>query len=335
MKKQPLVSIIIPVYNAAQDLYRCLEAVKSSSYPSYEVIVVDDASTDRTAEVARGNGASVLQLPTQSGPAAARNYGAKKAKGDILLFVDSDVLIKQETIALVVKDFSKYPEIGALFGSYDDNPAEENFVSQYKNLLHHFVHQISRTEAVTFWAGCGAVRKKVFYAVGGFDKDKYSRPCIEDIELGYRLKKMGYRILLDKDLQVKHLKKWTLQSLLRADIFHRAIPWAKLMLENQEMASDLNLQVSQKISAGLVGLMVLIFPLSFYFPELMYLIPFLLASVLMINYKLFIFFLKRNGPKFSMLAFVMHLLYFFYSVTTFSLCWLSHKFRTYVKPGQV
>ncbi len=328
MQRQPLVSVIIPVHNAAHDLTHCLEAIKKSSYSSYEIIVVNDGSSDESAEVAFKNGALVHELQSQSGPAAARNFGAEKAKGDILLFVDSDVLIQPETIARVVRDFSKNPHIGALFGSYDDDPAKKNFCSQYMNLRHHFVHQISGTEAVTFWAGCGAVRKNMFFSVGGFDNNKYSRPSIEDIEMGYRFKKMGYRILLDKELQVKHLKKWTLKSLLRTDIFHRAIPWAQLMLENQEIAGDLNLKLSQKISTGLLGLAIILFALSFYFTELIYLIPLFVVGILVLNYKLFDFFLRRNGFKFTLLAFGMYLLYFFYSGATFSLCWLSHKFRT-------
>jgi glycosyltransferase involved in cell wall biosynthesis len=329
VKRQPLVSVIIPVYNDAQHLSQCLAALKQSSYPSYEVIVVDDGSTDGSAEAAQGNnGVLVLQLKSQSGPAAARNYGAEKANGDIFFFVDADILIQQETIARVVRDFSEYPDIAALFGSYDDDPVERNFLSQYKNLLHHFVHQISSAEAVTFWAGCGAVRKGVFRAAGGFNESKYRKPCIEDIELGYRLRKMGYRILLDKDLQVKHLKKWKLKSLLRADIFYRAIPWTKLILESKGMISDLNLQVSQKVSTGLLGLSIAIFPLSFLIPELTYLMLCLLASILAINHKLFNFFLRRRGLRFTLLAFGMYLFYYLYSGASYTSYWLFYKIRT-------
>lgn len=331
MERQPFVSIIIPVYNANQYLDRCLSAIKACSYSAYEIIVVDDGSTDDSAEIARKKGAIVLELLNQSGPAAARNYGAHKARGHILFFVDSDVLVQRGTVARVVSDFQENPNVSAVFGSYDDSPAENNFLSQYKNLFHHFVHQQSSSEAVTFWAGCGAVRKEVFCAAGGFDEKKYSRPCIEDIELGYRLRKMGYGILLDKDLQVKHLKKWTLKSLLRADIFYRAIPWTKLILERREMISDLNLQASQRISAGLVGLLVATLLLSFLIPELSYFILFFLASIIILNHKLFNFFLKLKGFKFTLLAFPMQLLYYFYSGVTFTFCWIQHNITSATK----
>ena len=94
----------------------------------------------------------------------------------------------------------------AVFGSYDDAPAAAGLVARYKNLYHHYVHQRSGASAQSFWAGCGAVRRSAFLAVGGFDEERYPRPSIEDIELGYRLTDAGYRIRFRPDLMVKHLK---------------------------------------------------------------------------------------------------------------------------------
>ncbi|MBN1832533.1 MAG: glycosyltransferase family 2 protein [Deltaproteobacteria bacterium] len=321
------ISIIIPVHNGSRYLEKCLSSIKRSSYGPYETIVVDDGSTDGSAEIAGSHGAIVFKLPHQSGPAAARNFGSKQAKGNILFFVDSDIVIRKETVARVVDGFDKNPDVVAIFGSYDESPEEQDFFSQFKNLQHHYVHQSSRAEAVTFWAGCGAIRKEIFDRIGGFDEERYSRPCIEDIELGFRLKRMGYRILLDKELQVKHLKKWTLRSLLRSDILDRAIPWSKLILESREKVSDLNLQPSQKVSTLLVGLAVVISLPAIYTPKLILVVLFLLASILMINYRLFMFLLRRKGPVFSFLAFVMYLLYYFYSGVTYASCWLAHKLR--------
>jgi len=326
MEEQLKVSIIIPVYNGARFLKQCLAAVKKSSYSCYEIIVVDDGSTDESADMACQEGALVFQLPRRSGPAAARNYGATKANGDILLFIDSDVLIKRNTVARVVSDFQKHPDIAAVFGSYDDNPAEKNFLSQYKNLVHHFVHQHSKAEAVTFWAGCGAIRKATLHAVGGFAEKKYTRPGIEDIELGYRLRNMGCRILLDKELQVKHLKEWRLKSLLHTDIFSRAVPWTKLILENRMMINDLNLQTSHKISAVLLGLSLIVLPFSIFKAPLLFIIPFLLGIILLLNYKLFCFLLRLRGLKFAALSFPLHLFYYFYSGVVFVLCWCNHMF---------
>lgn len=318
---KPSVSVIVPVYNASRFLSRCLDALIASDYEAFEIIVVDDGSTDNSIEISRTKGVTLLQMPRQSGPAAARNLGAGTARGEILLFVDSDVVVQRATLGRVAYDFGQTPEVAAVFGSYDDDPAEKNFLSQYKNLQHHFVHQQSNSEAVTFWAGCGAVRREVFMAVGGFDPDRYSRPSIEDIELGYRLRRHGYRILLDKHVQAKHLKKWNLGSWLRADILCRAVPWSELILENRGMVNDLNLRTADRVSAALVGLAVAMLLLSMLWPRLLWIALPALTIVFLLNSEIYGFFFRRRGVAFLILAFPTHLLYYLYSGLTFLFCW--------------
>lgn len=244
------VSVIIPVFNSPAYLGRCLEAVLASAYVGYECIVVDDGSTDDTRAVARRFPVKLIVSPGGPyGPAYARNRGAEAARGDILLFVDADVIITPDTIRKVVETMAGRPQLAAVFGSYDDSPDGQEFLSQYKNLFHHFVHQQANEGAATFWAGCGAVRREVFLALGGFDVQRYSRPCIEDIELGYRLRAAGHQIALNKQIQVKHLKHWTLRGIVRSDTIDRGIPWALLILQHRTLPNDLNLRVSQRASA--------------------------------------------------------------------------------------
>lgn len=326
MNCNPIVSIIIPAHNASQYLDRCLRAVAKSTYSSFELIVVDDGSIDDTAEIGRKNGALVLKMQRQAGPAAARSSGARNATGEILFFIDADVLIKPDTVERVVADLTTSENVSAVFGTYDDSPAAKNFISQYKNLQHHFVHQHSSQEASTFWAGCGAIRRDVFHRVGGFDQHRYEKPSIEDIELGYRMKKMGYRILLDKDLQVKHLKQWNLLSLLRADILYRAIPWSELIIKSGDMINDLNLQFSAKISAILIALSVGLLPVVLFKPQLIYLISIFLVIIIILNYKFYKFLSNRNGILFSVSTFPLHLLYYFYSGLIFAMCQVMHIF---------
>jgi glycosyltransferase involved in cell wall biosynthesis len=321
MEEQPFISIIVPAYNACRHLDRCLDALLASSYTSREIILVDDGSTDDTAETARAKGVTVLERTLQAGPGAARNEGALQAKGEILFFVDADVLVTEGTVALVAKRFTEDPGLDALFGSYDDNPSEGSFPSQYKNLSHHYVHQQSSEEAVTFWAGCGAVRKEVFDRVAGFDQESYARPSIEDIELGYRMKKMGCKILLDKALQVKHLKRWTLLSLLRADILHRAVPWSMLMLKTDQIGGDLNLRTRSKASACLVGLLFIVLGLAVFRGECLYVAALLAVILVALNLDFYRFMFRKRGFVFTVLSFFMHMLYYFYSGLTFVLCW--------------
>lgn len=323
-----VISIIVPVYNGAKFVDRCLEALTQPTNQAYELIVVDDCSTDQTVNIASQRGAKVFSLPQQSGPGVARNVGAEKATGEILFFVDADVVVEPGALDRLADDFKENPDAAAVFGSYDAEPAEQNFVSQYKNLFHHFVHQHSNTEAVSFWAGCGAVRRDVFLSVGGFDGRRYARPAIEDIELGYRIRRMGHRIRLDKQLRGKHLKEWTLKSMLSADIFARAIPWSMLILESKSLVNDLNLRTGERFSAALAGLTVTLIPISIFKPQMLLFIPLLLLTIVLLNHRLYRFFFYSRGLVFTIRAFPLHFLYYLYSGLTFVLCWCGTLFRT-------
>lgn len=248
------ISVIIPVYNAEDYLRECLTALARSSEPAFEIIVVDDGSTDGSVTVAREFGAKVLSTEGRTGPAFARNIGSKSAKGGILFFVDSDVCVQEDTLAKIDGEFARNPDVDAVMGSYDDWPSARNFMSQYRNLMHHYVHQKSRREAVTFWAGCGAIRRTIFLEFGGFD-EAYRSPAIEDIELGYRLSGAGRKLVLCSDIQVKHMKRWGVGSVLKTDFFYRALPWSELTFRSGSMPNDLNLQISQRISVVLGGLL--------------------------------------------------------------------------------
>jgi GT2 family glycosyltransferase len=252
----PVITVIVPVYNSREYLSHCLGALAASTEP-HECIVVDDGSTDGSAEVARQFGATVLATGERSGPAYGRNLGAAFAKGDVLLFLDSDVCARPDTVARVRAAFDEDRELAALMGSYDDSPEAQDFLSQYKNLMHHFVHQNASREACTFWAGCGAIRREIFLRLQGF-KESYRRPAVEDIEFGYRLHLHRMKIMLDPSLQVKHLKKWTFWTLVKSEILDRGIPWTELIFRDGHLPNDLNLHISQRISVALTFLLVLV-----------------------------------------------------------------------------
>ena len=317
------ISVIMPVYNGARFLEKSLGALCCSDYKNFNIIVVDDGSTDNSADMASAKGALVIRSESrQSGPAAARNLAAKVAQGDIILFVDADVVVKSDTISKIAVAFQNDSGLSALFGSYDDTPAESNFLSQYKNLQHHFVHQSSNREASTFWAGLGAIRRDVFLSVGGFDCDQFREPSIEDIELGVRLRQAGHRILLDKEIQVTHLKKWQAISLLRTEIFCRALPWSKLILTRQGMINDMNLKTSDRLSALLIALVLFIAPFTFWKPILLAVAGAAILAVVFLNRDIFSFYYRSRGIVFAVLTFPWLVAYFIYSGASFGFCWI-------------
>jgi GT2 family glycosyltransferase len=168
---------------------------------------------------------------------------------ELLVFVDSDVAVHPDAFVRIRQIFAQNPEVAAVFGSYDDDPAEPDLVSGFRNLLHHHVHTQAAGRASTFWAGLGAIRAEAFEEVGGFDERRYPSPSIEDIELGTRLHARGYSVLLDPGIQGKHLKRWTLASMIRTDFSSRGIPWAELVLARESDAGALNLGLRHRLSA--------------------------------------------------------------------------------------
>lgn len=328
------VSVIIPVHKITKAFSLCVDSVLKSLKSNDEVIVISDGLSVNAFEFLSGRDRiKVLASKKVKGPAAARNFGANNAKGSILLFIDSDVTIQPDTIQKVTSVFSNEKEVAAIIGSYDDEPADTNFISQYKNLLHHYVHQTSNENASTFWGACGAVRKDVFLSLGGYNED-YVKPSIEDIEFGYRLINAGYKIRLCKKVQVKHYKKWTFSLLLKTDFLHRALPWTKLMVHHNHFLNDLNLKISSRLSVVLLFLSLIFLVTSFWIED--FSLPAVLAAFLLftMNYSLYSFFKKKRGLFFALRAIPFHWFYFFYSGIAFGIVLLTDLIPQKISPFQ-
>jgi glycosyltransferase involved in cell wall biosynthesis len=312
------LSVIIPVYNGGEKFRRCLLSLKESHSAPSEVIVVADGDTDDSWRLAKEFGTQVFRFASSGGPARARNFGAARARGDVLFFVDADVMVPPDAIERVLRYFDREPKIDALFGSYDDQPAEPNFLSQYRNLLHHYIHQRGREEASTFWGGCGAIRREVFLSAGGFD-ERYTRPSVEDIELGCRLRKAGTRIRLCKSLQVKHLKRWNVLSMLQADVFQRALPWTELIFKERKLINDLNTSTSARLSVVAAFVSAVCLFLSYWQPLALFSTVAAVAMLLVLNRSLYRFFLNKRGIQFAVQSIFWHWLYFLYSGAAFAI----------------
>lgn len=316
----------MPAYNAAGFLPRSLPAALAAS-GGRRVVVVDPGSNDGTPELAERLGAQVLRLGHRAGPALARNRGVELIDTDVVLFIDADCVCHPDVVQRVERAFDD-PELVSIMGSYDTEPPEQNFFSQYMNLRHHFVHQRGKREGAGFWAGCGAVRTSAFRQLGGFDAKRYPMPMIEDIELGLRLKQLG-KMRLDPDLQVTHLKRWTLRGVVETDIKCRAIPWGRLILESGELPNDLNLSTSARIAAALAPFVLLsgfMAPLSLVLGQPLLASLFAAPSLasLWLHRDLTRFFACVRGPRAAAGAFAFHQVHLTYSAVTMALLTAHH-----------
>jgi len=304
------VFAVVPAYNADWCLGACIVGLKGAGFAPGEIVVVDDGSTDGTAQVAGKAGVLLVQGPANSGAAAARNLGAEAAAAagaEILFFVDSDVVVHPNARQQVIDRFTDEPGIAAMFGAYDDSPGCQNLVSQYRNLLHHHVHMKGPREPTIFWTGCGAVRQQAFVRVGGFDA---GLRMMEDVEFGHRLANSGGRIRLDPALQGKHLKCWSLRNMIHMDIFDRAIPWSRLMLFDGGIESEFNLSASHRLSAITVLFILASLLMAFLWPAALWSALGLTLGFVALNFALFQLIRRRVGFFGMMGSVPLHMIHY-------------------------
>ena len=223
------LTAIVPATDAPATLARCRAAIEAADEGPDELIVVSAAGGP--------------------GPAIARNEGADRATGDVLVFVDSDVAVHRDAFTRIRRRLEFDSALVALVGSYDDDPAANGTVSVFRNLLHHYVHQHAAGPVASFWSGLGAIRRDAFLAAGGFDTD-FTVASMEDVELGMRLAAAGARVEFDPRLLGKHLKGWTLGSMLHTDLLRRGVPWVSMLMSRRELPSDLNLSWRHRAAAA-------------------------------------------------------------------------------------
>jgi GT2 family glycosyltransferase len=312
----PRMSVVIPCYNARAELVECLAAIARADDQDSEYIVVDDGSDDDPSDVIRSSSLPLqfIRIDAHAGAAAARNLGARRASGDILVFLDADVCVHHDTLRRILNAFEETPRLGALMGSYDVDPSEPGFHSQFRNLLHSYVHQTGRREASTFWTGCGAVYRHVFLQHQGFDE---TPGMIDDVEFGFRLHRSGIRIDLRPEIQVQHRKRWTLRSWIETDFRLRGIPWTLLILRERSMPNVLNLDYRNRASIAVTWAALTLGAASLIWPEMGFVALALIGVTLWLNRRLYSFLKRRHGLRFAVASAAAHLLHLLVSGASF------------------
>jgi Glycosyl transferase family group 2 len=280
----PTLAVVIPAGDAPATLERCLAALAAGERAPDEVIVQSE--------------------PSGAGPAALRNAGVARSQAELVAFVDSDVEVRADALARIERHFAEDARLDGVFGAYDDDPAAPGVTSRFRNLLHHHVHSEAAGPAETFWAGLGAVRREAFAAVGGFDAGRFPTSSIEDIELGIRMRRGGARLLLDPRIRGRHLKAWTVASMLRTDFGRRGVPWVRLLLRDGGDRTALNLGRRHRLSA--LATLLLVAAALTRRPRLG---AGCMALVLALNRRLYGLFARRGGAPLLLAGFALHLVH--------------------------
>ena len=252
MTASPSLAVVVPAHRAGPDLDRCLDAIAALDPAPDEVVVAVDGADPAVVARAEAAGAVVVPLERRGGPGRARNEGVLRTTADVVLFCDSDVVVHDDAVGVVRDHLAAHPDVAGLFGRYDARPAAPQLLSRTKNLTHRLAHTAAGPEATTFWAGLGALRRDAFAAVGGFD-EAYERPCVEDVELGHRLRAAGHRVQVVPALEGTHLKRWTARGLLVTDVRDRAVPWSAMVLREGRVDDDLDVDRRARAQVALAG----------------------------------------------------------------------------------
>jgi hypothetical protein len=222
-------------------------------------------------------------------------------------------------------------DTAAVFGSYDSSPLARGLVSQYRNLLHHFIHQTAGGEVETFWAGCGAVKKGVLLQIGTFDERRYTRPEIEDVELGYRLRDAGCRIMLDPEVQCTHRKRWPLVGMIVSDFSRRGVPWARLLAERRMLTAPrgLSLGKTEQVSAATAIAFLVSASVAIISENSTWLVLSVgaIAGFLFANREFFRWLARTKGTGLTLASVPLHLLYNVVAVAALAWGALEHALR--------
>jgi len=248
------VSVVLIAYNIAEKIDSCLNSVLNQNFTDYEVIVVDDGSTDDTVRRVKGYPVKLIEQ-ANLGPAGARNTGAEVSKGDFIIFLDGDCIVQRDFISSMIEPLGN-PRIGMTHG-YVDIANPESLVARLNFMRARYLFR--NLEYLDFaWGGCLAIRRSVFREVGKF---RVSLKTGEDQELAYRLLKNGYQVYLVKKARFLH---WFPESLWghvmrHADTARRMV---RIAIGTKRFTSQHG-TVAEYFKLLVHGLVILTFPLVF------------------------------------------------------------------------
>jgi len=216
-------SVIVPCFNMAETIESCLKSIRASDFKDFEIILVDDGSTDGSCETAKKYADQYIRHPSNQGQAQARISGAMHARGDLCIFVDADVVIEKNSIRIICDYLDEHPDIAGVTGLLSEKHPHSNFFSQYKNLYMHYIFSNQSEDATFLYGSMFAVRKS------WAEDYKPLFDCSCDVDLGQHILSKGGKLKLLKDLEVVHLKKYNGFSLMAND-FEIPYHWAAIFM---------------------------------------------------------------------------------------------------------
>jgi GT2 family glycosyltransferase len=301
MAKQSL-SIIIPNYNGVRTIGVCLEAIIASRDDACEIVVVDDCSQDGSVGIIEKYPCKLIRLAKHAGASAARNAGASGSKGEALFFIDNDCIVTGNTISRARKDLSEQPRDVVVGGTYTAVPYDAGFFNLFQSAFSNYFETKKGNDPDYLATHALVVSAEAFKQIGGFKEDFL--PILEDVEFSHRLRRSGFRLIMDPDLQVRHIFHHSLLRSLRNAV-KKARYWTEYSLANRDLFADsgtASREIKVNGAAWLVTVSLVSLYLTFGQRSLLVPLPLLWAASLFVNRHLYRAFLKAGGAWFSLTA---------------------------------
>jgi glycosyltransferase involved in cell wall biosynthesis len=299
-----MISIVIPTYNSSKFMPALLDSIFKNKVEDMEVVIVDDLSTDDTVEIVKRYPVRVIELKKNGGPARARNIGVGEAKGDIIFFLDSDVVVMDGTIKEVEDYFRKDPSAQCVIGICATEPLNKGFVPRYMAMF-EYIHLLGTpgNRVSVFAPRCGAIKKELFRDLGGY-RETYKGADVEDFELARRICKVE-SIILNPNMLVRHQFVNNVEEAVK-NYFKRAVMWIHLFLKDRRFDNAGPTSPSNGIAAICSFLSMIALLASPYVYGALNLFLLLIVIFVIANFKWWNFMRNEAGLEFSLKALLLN-----------------------------
>jgi len=307
-KMEKRISLVIPNYNKAATVGKCLEAAFSSGYDNFEVIVVDDNSNDDSVRVIREFPCKLITLESHSGTSRARNIGAQSSSGEFIFFTDADCLLLPDTLSIVNKELSEKGENVVLGGTYTKMSYDRNFFSTFQSAFVHYSETKNPENPDYIAAHAMIMARTTFNKSGGFPED--FMPILEDVEFSHRLKRSGSRLIMCPEIQVRHIFNFNLKrSLFNA--YRKTTYWCTYSFGNRDILTDSG-SASAELKTNVASFFLSLFIIALWSltktPSLLYAVPLIFFSNAVISRNQIRLFYRTKGFLFAVSAFCYYAL---------------------------
>ncbi len=300
------ISLVIPNYNGAKTIAKCLAAAFASNYKNFEVVVVDDFSVDNSVEIIKKFPCKLICLDRRSGTSKARNAGALNSSGEIIFFTDADCLLLPDTLSIVNRAFASVGPDVMMGGTYTAIPYDNKFCSVFQSVFVNYSETKELVNPDYIAAHAMIMSIETFKKSGGFPE--VFLPIIEDIEFSHRLKRLGVKLSMNADIQVRHIFDFSLPRSLR-NAYKKTMYWVMYSQKNKDLLTDsgcASVELKFNVFSCFLNMLLVVLYMVLQHSVFLYLIPVIVLSNTLVSRKQIEAFYRAKGILFAGTAYMYY-----------------------------